>query len=80
MQHRTEQTIKDLIFVLWYQITGAHGARPDVKPRDGDWSNALSYEITRIDTGRSVRIWRRSLDDNDLTAVKEQLVLLSKGR
>jgi len=39
---------------------------------DGDWSNALSYEITRTDR-KHARIWRRDLDDNDMEGVKNCL-------
>ena len=44
-----------------------------IRPRDGDWENALSYEVTLKD-GRKAFVLRKHLNDNNAQAIKDSLI------
>ncbi|MFZ1745072.1 MAG: hypothetical protein WBO24_06265 [Nitrospirales bacterium] len=58
-----EQEIKNMIYGLYRQL----GLDPEelkfIKPNDGVWGNALSYDIQRKD-GAVARIYRKDIDDS----------------
>lgn len=43
-----------------------------IKPRDGGWDNALSYEVTRRD-GKRAYLWRANLEDDNIDAMRASL-------
>jgi hypothetical protein len=69
---RNQAEVEGLIGHL-YQEAGHNAAELiHVNPIDGDWENALSYEITRKD-GKRTRIYRRDLDDDNEQGMKNAL-------
>lgn len=58
-----EQEIKNMIYSLYQQL----GLDPTdiefIKPNDGGWGYALSYDIVRKD-GAVARIYRKDIDDS----------------
>ena len=61
---RTQSDVESTLRRL-YQETGRDPSElVQIKPIDGGWDNALSYEITRSDKKRA-RIFRRDLDDQN---------------
>ena len=59
---RTQSTTEALIRRL-YQDVGHPADLVQIRPIDGGWENALSYDITHRD-GRKIRILRRFFDDD----------------
>lgn len=59
---RTQRDVESVVHRLYKRI----GANPMdlrlIKPIDGGWDDALSYEITRSDMKRT-RVYRRDIDD-----------------
>jgi len=71
-----EQEIKNMIYG-WYQQLGSDPAElVFIKPNDGVWGNALSYDIQRKD-GAVARIYRKDIDDS---ATAHLLVALRQFR
>jgi len=69
---RNQATVEALCRRLYTELGQDPAELVQIRPMDGDWSNALSYEITRTDR-KHARIWRRDLDDNDMEGVKNCL-------
>lgn len=69
---RTQAQVEQLIRRLYQDL----GKNPvdliQIRPVDGGWDNALSYEVTRKD-GKKTRVWRRDLDDNNNEGIKASL-------
>lgn len=63
-QTRTKEMVEAHLRKLGEEAGGDPNARVFIKPNDGGWLNALSYNLVTKD-GRSVRIFRRHLDDCD---------------
>ncbi len=43
-----------------------------IRPQDGEWKNALSYEVTLKD-GRKAFVQRKDIDDNNAQAIQNSL-------
>lgn len=68
IQAQVEQTIRAVIKEV--------GFSPDhvlqIKPKDGGWENALSFEILN-DAGKRASIFRSDLEDGNKSALKQVL-------
>jgi len=64
--------MEELIQGLFQEIGYDPAELIQVKPKDGSWENAISYEITRKD-GKRTRIYRRDLDDGNEQGMKNAL-------
>ena len=73
---RKQSEIESLVRRLYQQLGKDPAELLQIKPVDGDWGNALSYEVTRSDKKRA-RIWRRDLDDSNDQNVKASLSAFS---
>ena len=64
-----DSQIENLLHHIYQEL----GCNPDdliqIKPIDGGWENALSYEVTRKDH-KKARVWRKDLDDNKIENIK----------
>ena len=69
---RTQAEVEGLIQRLIREIGSNPAELVQIKPRDGGWENALSYEITQKD-GKRARIYRRDLDDGNEQGIKTAL-------
>lgn len=58
-----EQEIKNMIYGLYQQLGLDPAELAFIKPNDGVWGNALSYDIQRKD-GAVARINRKDIDDS----------------
>lgn len=65
---RTQAQVQQLIRSLYQELGYDPAGLIQIKPVDGGWDDALSYEVTRQDS-RCTRVWRSDLDD-DNTAIK----------
>lgn len=67
---------RDEIELLVKNIYKASGNDPDdlsqIKPVDGSWHDALSYDVTRSD-GKQTRIFRRDIDDKQESSIAAAL-------
>jgi len=68
----TQAEIESLCRRLYHELGKNPADFIQVKPCDGGWDNALSYEITRADMKRT-RIYQKDLDDDDTEAVRNCL-------
>ncbi len=68
---RTQAQIEEL-FRRLYRESGNDPADLHIKPVDGKWEDALSYEVTRKD-GKRTRVYRKDLDDRNEIAIKASL-------
>ena len=69
---RTRAEVEELIQRLFQEIGYDAAELVQIKPKDGTWENALSYEITRKD-GKRAKIYRRDLDDANEQGMKDAL-------
>lgn len=69
---RTQSEVEGLIRRLCQEIGFDPTDVIQIKPIDGGWENALSYNITRRD-GKQTTIYRRDLDDRNELALKNAL-------
>lgn len=69
---RTQPEVEELIQRLFQEVGYNPSELIQIKPMDGGWENALSYEITRRD-GKRTRIYRRDLDDGNESRMKNAL-------
>lgn len=61
---RTRAQVEGLISRLYQQLGKDPADLLQVKPMDGQWHDALSYQVTRRDQTQA-RIWRSDLDDGN---------------
>ena len=66
---RTQAQVQQLFRRLYQELGRDPTELIQIKPVDGGWDDALSYEVTRQDNMRT-RVWRRDLDDNNNTGIK----------
>jgi hypothetical protein len=69
---RTEAQIKELFHRLYRESGNDPAELIQIKPVDGKWEDALSYEVTRKD-GKRTRVYRKDLDDRNEPAIKISL-------
>ena len=65
---KTENEIRALFAGVYRRIGKDPADLVQIKPMDGGWGTALSYEITRRD-GFKTRVFRRDIDDANDTNV-----------
>ena len=61
---RTQAQVEGLISRLYQQLGKDPADLIQIKPMDGQWQDALSYQVTRQDQTQT-RIWRSDLDDGN---------------
>lgn len=66
---RTQATVEALCRRRYHELGKDPAELVQIKPIDGSWENALSYEVTRSDK-KQTRIFRRDLDDNNNESIK----------
>lgn len=69
---RTRDQVEELFRRLYRDLGKDPGDLIQIRPMDGGWDYALSYEITRSD-GKRTRVYRRDLDCNDEGGIKNAL-------
>lgn len=69
---RTQVSIESLCRHLYQQLGEDRAELIQIKPIDGGWDNALSYEVTRRDMKRT-RVYRRDLDDENAENIRSCL-------
>ncbi|OQW66206.1 MAG: hypothetical protein BVN29_06960 [Nitrospira sp. ST-bin5] len=69
---RTQTQVEGLIKSLYRELGGHPADLIQIKPIDGGWDNALSYEVTRNDKTRT-SIHRSDLDDRDNQSIMVSL-------
>ncbi|OGP28834.1 MAG: hypothetical protein A2038_04195 [Deltaproteobacteria bacterium GWA2_57_13] len=69
---RTQAQVEQLFRSLYQDLGKNPADLIQVRPVDGGWDNALSYEVTRKDK-KKTRVWRRDLDDNNNENIKASL-------
>jgi hypothetical protein len=69
---RTQAQVEQLFRTLYQDLGRDPAELIQVKPVDGAWDNALSYEVTRKDK-KKTSVWRRDLDDNNNENIKASL-------
>lgn len=69
---RTQAQVEELIRRLYQEAGKDPVDLIQIKPIDGGWDNALSYEVTRKDEKR-VKIYRKDLDDGNEQNIKDAL-------
>lgn len=69
---RTQAQVEDLLRRLYQDIGKDPAELIQIRPVDGGWHNALSYEVTRGDL-KKTRIYRRDLDDDNDENIKAYL-------
>jgi hypothetical protein len=74
---RTQTQVEELIFRLYQELGNNPADLIQIKPIDGGWDNALSYEVTRKDEKRT-KIYRRDLDDSNEPNIKDALRAFSQ--
>ena len=67
-----QSEITKLIHGLYDEIGGSPEEITQIIPKDGRWGTALSYVISRAD-GKSIRVYRRDIDDNEREKIKGML-------
>ena len=73
---RTQAQVEELCRRQYQELGGDPSELIQIKPLDGGWENALSYEVLRRD-GVRTRIWRQDLDDNNMENIKRSLCRFS---
>ena len=73
---RTQASVEELIRRLYQELGGKPEDLLQIKPIDGGWDNALSYEITRKDRKHST-VYRKDLDDGNKQNIKSSLSAFS---
>lgn len=66
---RTQAQVQQLIRSLYQELGYDPAGLIQIKPVDGGWDDALSYEVTRRDNKHTV-VWRSDLDGNNKKAIK----------
>jgi hypothetical protein len=61
---RTQAQVEGLISRLYQRLGKDPADLIQIKPMDGQWHDALSYQVTRRDQTQT-RIWRSDLDDGN---------------
>ena len=69
---RTQSSVESLCRHLYQQLGKDPAEITQIKPIDGGWNNALSYEVTRRDMKRA-RVYRRDLDDDNTENIRSCL-------
>ena len=69
---RTQAQVEELFRRLYRELGSDSKELIQIKPMDGGWDNALSYEVTRKDNKRT-RILRKHLDDGNEESIKASL-------
>lgn len=61
--------IENIVHQIYQELGCDSDDLIQVKPIDGGWEDALSYEVTRKDH-KKARVWRKDLDDNNIENIK----------
>jgi len=69
---RSKEDIEKLVQQLYSQLGNDPSDLIQIKPKDGDWHNALSYLVTRKDN-TVTSIYRRDIDDQNNENIKTSL-------
>ncbi|MBI3780564.1 MAG: hypothetical protein HY278_05865 [candidate division NC10 bacterium] len=69
---RTKTQVEGLFRRLYRDLGNDSAELIQIKPIDGGWDNALSYEVTRRD-GKRTSIYRRELDDDNTENIRASL-------
>jgi len=69
---RTQAQLEQFLRSMYQNLGNEPTDLIQVRPVDGEWGNALSYEVTRKDK-KKTRVWRRDLDDNNNENIKASL-------
>lgn len=69
---RTQRDVESTVRRLYQKMGRDPSELLQIKPIDGGWDNALSYEITRSDL-KHARIYRCDLDDQNDRQVAKSL-------
>lgn len=69
---RTQAQVEGLISRLYQQLGEDPENLIQIKPMDGQWHDALSYQVTRRDQTQT-RIWRSNLDDGNERNIMQSL-------
>jgi len=69
---RTQAEVEGIISRLYQQLGKDPADLIQIKPMDGQWHDALSYQVTRRDQ-RQTRIWRSDLDDGNERNIMQSL-------
>ena len=64
-----QSEITSLIKRLYHEIGGNPDDIAQIMPKDGGWSTALSYEVSKGD-GKNIRVFRREIDDKENEKIK----------
>ena len=73
---KTQDDIEGLFIGLYQELGGDPTDLIQIRPRDGGWGIALSYEVIRKD-GKSTTINRHDLDDDNYQNMKQALKMYS---
>ena len=73
---RNQAQVEGLVHRLYEELGKDPAELIQIKPMDGGWDNALSYEVTRKDNKRT-SIFRSDLDDGNEPNIKESLMQFS---
>jgi hypothetical protein len=65
---KTAQSITSLIVECYTRTGGIPDDIAFIRPRDGDWSNALSYQVVKNDRSWCT-VYRRAIDDDDINEI-----------
>ena len=69
---RTQHEVESIVQRAYSTVGGDPSQIVQIKPIDGNWENALSYEVTRSDM-KNARVYRRDLDDSNLQGIERSL-------
>jgi hypothetical protein len=69
---QTQLDVESIVHRLYKKIGGNPLDLRLIKPIDGGWDNALSYEITRFDL-KHTRVYRSDLDDQNEQKIETSL-------
>ena len=75
---RTQAQVGDLLRRLYQDLGKDPAELIQIRPVDGGWHNALSYEVTRGDK-KQTRIYRCDLDDNNDEKIKVRVTTIFDG-
>lgn len=67
-----KQQIEKLFHRLYRDLEKDPADLVAIKPMDGTWGNALSYEVTRKDK-KKTRVYRQDIDDRNEMSIKASL-------
>ena len=69
---RTQSEVESVVRRAYQKTGGDASDLVQIKPIDGGWDNALSYEVTRSD-GKHTRVYRSDLDDENEQWIADSL-------